>query len=258
MENFKTTTFIVPSGAEYEIREQNGEDEGVLSNQADAQKLMNITKFLAGIIVHSSVTGGACSVKQVLEIPLLDRYAILFQSRIFSLGNTLEFEYTCGKLPNDKDDTVLYEQDLHEFLFSDYSKVPTEEELDAKPDAIPYYPQMDGIKDLEFKTTSGKVVRWDYLDGNGEIYLMTLPAGASNRNSTLIARNLRLLVDGNWEKVSNFSLFSVKDMAEIRKEINAKDPTFLGTTTLTHPTDENKVTQYPIMAAPTFFYLTEA
>ena len=47
-------------------------------------------------------------------------------------------------------------------------------------------------------------------------------------------------------------------MAEIRKEINAKDPTFLGTTTLTHPTDGNKVTQYPIMAAPTFFYLTEA
>ena len=258
MENFKTTTFIVPSGEEYEISEKNGEDEGVLSNQADAQKLMNITKFLAGIIVHSSVTGGACSVKQVLEIPLLDRYAIIFQSRIFSLGNTLEFEYNWGKLPNDKDDTVLYEQDLHEFLFSDYSKVPTEEELDAKPDAIPYYPQMEGIKDLEFKTTSGKVVRWDYLDGNGEIYLMTLPADASNRNSTLVARNLRLLVDGNWEKVSNFSLFSVKDMAEIRKEINAKDPTFLGTTTLTHPTDGNKVTQYPIMAAPTFFYLTEA
>ena len=129
MENFKTTTFIVPSGAEYEIREQNGEDEGVLSNQADAQKLMNITKFLAGIIVHSSVTGGACSVKQVLEIPLLDRYAIIFQSRIFSLGNTLEFEYNWGKLPNGNDDKVLYEQDLNEFLFSDYSKVPTEEEL---------------------------------------------------------------------------------------------------------------------------------
>ena len=41
MENFKTTTFIVPSGAEYEIREQNGEDEGILSNQADAKNLMN-------------------------------------------------------------------------------------------------------------------------------------------------------------------------------------------------------------------------
>ena len=74
---FKTTTFIVPSGAEYEIREQNGEDEGVLSNQADAQKLMNITKFLAGIIVHSSVTGGACSVKQVLEIP----FCLYFRQR---------------------------------------------------------------------------------------------------------------------------------------------------------------------------------
>ena len=99
---------------------------------------------------------------QVLEIPLLDRYAIIFQSRIFSLGNTLEFEYNWGKLPNDKDDTVLYEQDLHEFLFSDYSKVPTEEELDAKPDAIPYYPQMEGIKDLQ-KQDEQKYGPGDYV-----------------------------------------------------------------------------------------------
>ena len=36
MENIRTKLFIGPSGKTYEIREQNGEDEEILSNEADA------------------------------------------------------------------------------------------------------------------------------------------------------------------------------------------------------------------------------
>jgi hypothetical protein len=63
-------------------------------------------------------------------------------------------------------------------------------------------------------------------------------------------------VDGNWEKVQNFKLFSVKDMAEMRKEISTMDPTFTGTTEIEDPITHNK-TQVSILAVPTFFYLTE-
>ena len=159
--------------------------------------------------------------------------AILFQSRIFSLGDTVNFEYDWGG--NNGKGKVFYEQDLNDFLFEDYSKIPSNEELEAKPDAIPYYPEMTQMKDNELKLSTGKVIRWDYLDGNGEIYLLNLTPNERTRNSKLLARNLRLQVDGNWDKISNFRMFSVKEMAEMRKAILSRDPEFLGTTAITNP-----------------------
>lgn len=257
MENIRTKLFIGPSGTTYEIREQNGEDEEILSNEADVKNLMNITKFIAGIVVNTTFTeSGKLTIKDALNLPLLDRMAIIFQSRIFSLGDIINFEYDWSD-DKEKEDKVLYEQDLKEFLFDDYSKVPSDEELEAKPDAIPYYPDIKQLKDNELILSTGKVLRWDHLDGNGEIYLINLTPKERTRNSKLLARNLRLQVDGNWDKVTNFRLFSVREMAEMRNEILSKDPEFLGTTDILHP-DSNQVVKYPIMMAPTFFYLTEA
>ena len=254
MEQIRTKTFVAPSGKYYTIREQNGEDEEILSNEADAKNLINITKFIAGIVTETDFTeSGKLTINDALDMPLLDRMAVIFQSRIFSLGDTVNFEYDWGE----ENGKVIYEQDLKEFLFDDYSKVPSNEELEAKPDAIPYYPNMKQLKDNDLQLTSGKLIRWDYLDGNGEIMLLNLTPKQRTRNSKLLARNLRLLVDGNWDKVTNFSLFSVKDMAEMRKGILSMDPEFLGTTDINNP-DTDQVIQYPIMMAPTFFYLTEA
>lgn len=251
----RTLQFIAPSGRSYTIREQNGEDEEILSNRADARSLMNITKFIASIVVSTDfTTSGHLLVKDVLSLPLLDRYAILFQSRIFSLGETVKFDYEWGK-----GNTVTYEQDLREFLFDDYSQEPSEEELEKKPDAIPYYPNVKSnfIKDNELKLSSGKIVLWDYLDGNGEAFMINLPENKRTRNSDLLARNLRLIVDGKPEKVTNFKLFSVRDMAEMRSGIISQDPTFEGLTEIENP-DTGETARYPILAAPNFFYLTEA
>lgn len=256
MENIRTKLFVGPSGKTYEIREQNGEDEEILSNEADAKNLMNITKFIADIVVSTTFTeSGKLTIEDALNLPLLDRMAILFQSRIFSLGDTVNFEYDWGG--NNGKGKVFYEQDLKDFLFEDYSKIPSNEELEAKPDAIPYYPEMTQMKDNELKLSTGKIIRWDYLDGNGEIYLLNLTPNERTRNSKLLARNLRLQVEGNWDKISNFRMFSVKEMAEMRKAILSKDPEFLGTTDITNP-DTGETISYPIMMAPTFFYLTEA
>lgn len=254
MNNLK---FIAPSGTSYTIREQNGEDEEILSNQADAKDLMNLTKFISAIVIDTDFNeSGHLLVDDVLKLPLLDRYVILFKSRIFSLGNMLSFEYDWGN--NQK---ISYEQDLQDFLFNDYSKEPSKEELEEKVDAIPYYPYHD--KDLikstdgnELKLTSGKILKWSYLNGNSEIFLMDLPANKRTRNSDLLARNLRLLVDGKFEKVTNFKDFSIKEMAEMRKAIVSQDPIFMGTTTIENP-NTGASFQYPIMASPGFFFLTE-
>lgn len=259
--------FTLPSGYTCEIREQNGEDEEILSNPSSIKNFMNINEFIAGIVTHTDFTAsGKLLVQDVLNLPLLDRAVILINSRIFSIGEELEFNYKWPRPENSKDQAEFtYTQDLNEYIFDDYSKQPTDEELEAKPDAVPYYfvPEDENnkgkvkLKDLTFTLSSGKEIMWDVATAASEQYLMKLGMENISRNKDLIARNLRLKVDGNWEKVQNFKLFSVKDMAEMRKEISTLDPAFMGTTEIEDPITHN-TTQVSILAVPTFFYLTEA
>lgn len=249
----RTYEFVTPSGYKYLIREQNGSDEDILSNPLDVQNLMNLTKFIKAIVVDTDFTStGVLTLEDVDRIPLNDRYCILFQSRIFSLGDEVEFDYTWDDIGKQ-----TYGQSLSEMLFKDYSNSPSQEELQEKPHAIPYYPEIKKLTDYELVTTSGKTIKFDLLNGAGERYMITLPSDKQTRNASLIARNLQLLVDGKWEKVTSFHLFSVKDMAEIRKAVSEYDPLFDGNTDVEHPHIPGRIDKYPIMLSPTFFFLTE-
>ena len=246
--------FTAPSGFKYTIREQNGADEDILSNPSEAANMMNISRFLAGIIVDTDCTPNRLmTAEDVHNLPVLDKWAILFNSRIHSLGNTLEFEYDWGK---ENGGTVMYEQNLEDYLF-DYAENPTMELLLSKPDAIPYYPMGKTSRDIEFETSRGHRFRFDLLTSHGEVYLSTLPLEKRTKNQTLIARNLRLEVDGKWDKVTNFSMFSVKEMAEIRSKVGSLDPIFKGTTKLVNPSYPELTTDIQIVSAHDFFYLGE-
>lgn len=260
----RTLAITLPSGYSCEIREQNGEDEEVLSNPSKIKNFMNVNEFIAGIVTHTNFTAsGKLLVQDVMKLPLLDRAAILINSRIFSLGEELEFNYKWPRSEGSKEQSEFtYTQDLHEYLFEDYGNKPTEEECDAKPDAIPYYVNRNEeglvqLTDITFTLSSGKEIMWDIATVESEQYLMKLGLDNISRNKDLLARNLRLKINGNWEKVQNFKLFSVKDMAEMRKEILALDPTFTGNTEIEDPITHNKA-QISILSVPTFFYLTEA
>lgn len=258
--------FTLPSGYSCEIREQNGEDEEVLSNPANIKNFMNINEFIAGIVTHTDFTAsGKLLVQDVMKLPLLDRAVILINSRIFSLGEELEFNYKWPRPENSKEQAEFtYTQNLKDYIFEDYGVKPDEEELKAKPDAVPYYlleedennPGKIKLTDHKFTLSSGKEIMWDVATVESEQYLMKLGLDNISRNKDLIARNLRLNVEGNWEKVQNFKLFSVRDMAEMRKEILASDPSFMGTTDIEDPITHSK-TQISILTVPTFFYLTE-
>ena len=258
--------FTLPSGYSCEIREQNGEDEEVLSNPANIKNFMNINEFISGIVTHTDFTAsGKLLVQDVMKLPLLDRAVILINSRIFSLGEELEFNYKWPRPENSKEQAEFtYTQNLKDYIFEDYGVKPDEEELKAKPDAVPYYlleedqdnPGKIKLTDHKFTLSSGKEIMWDVATVESEQYLMKLGLDNISRNKDLIARNLRLNVDGNWEKVQNFKLFSVRDMADMRKEILASDPSFMGTTDIEDPITHSK-TQISILTVPTFFYLTE-
>nr|DAO34143.1 MAG TPA: hypothetical protein [Caudoviricetes sp.] len=250
---FRTFSFTGPSGYQYEIREQNGADEDILSNLSDMKNLMNITKFISAIVVKTDVTPtGKLTVEDALSLPVNDRYCIIFQSRIFSLGEEVEFEYDWGKENGGK---VTYGQDLNEFLF-DFSDSPNEEEMDKKPDAIPFYPYGKRLKDHEVTLDSGKLIKFDCMNGHGEQKLVSMPLDKQTKNAPLLCRNLCLEVDGKWEVVENFAIFTAKDMAQIRKQVASIDPIFKGESHITNPVTGEERT-YPIIWAPSFFYLTE-
>lgn len=244
-------TFISPSGREFTIRQQNGNDDDILSNSVEAQQLKNLSNFISAIVVNTNATeSGILTPEQAHNLPSLDRYCILFHSRIFSLGRVLEFEQEWAK-----DVRRTYEQDLEEFLL-DYSKPIDKQSLDSKPNAIPFYPLGDKVTNIEIITSSGKKLLFDLLTGSGDAYFVNLPKSEQTRNAGLKARNLRLLVNDTYERVTNFALFSVKDMNDIRRYINAYDPIFQGLTDLENPIN-NTIVKFPILELNNFFYLGE-
>lgn len=249
--NFRNYTFTTPSGHEVTIREQNGEDDDILSNPVEAQTMMNLSRFIAAIVVKCNYTeNGRLTPSQAHELPALDRYCILFNSRKFSLGDTVDFIYDWGPDNGGKQE---YTQELDEFLF-DYSKLPTEEECASKPNAIPYYPKGGVFKDIVFEISTGKKLMFDLFNAKAEAYILELPLDQRTKNKELVARNLRLEVDGKWDKVTNFRSFTVKEMREIRSEIMGNDPVFYGTTLIENPRVPGQTTEINIVALKDFFY----
>lgn len=251
---FRTFEFVAPSGFTYEIREQNGADEDILGNIVDFKTLMNFTKFISAIVVRTDFTSnGKLTIEDALSLPVNDRYAIIIHSRIFSLGEEVNFEYDWGKELGGK---ITYSQDLREFLFDDYDSTPTDEDVKQKPDAIPYYPNGKNLTDIPIETSSGKSLIFDCMTGEQERAMIQLPASKQSQNTPLLFRNLRLKVDDKFEKVHNFSLFSPRDMKDIRRAIYSIDPVFNGTTTIENP-NTGQEEKYFIFGAPDFFFLTE-
>lgn len=246
MEDFigRTIEFVAPTGNTYKIREQNGEDDDIISNPIAAKELSNLAEFISGIVVDSTL--GRLTAEDVMNLPRLDKYLILFKSRQFSLGNDIDFEYNWG------DRKVGYTQDISEYIFDDYSNNPTDDELKSKPYAIPYYPQGNKSKDFEI-TVGEKIIRYDLLTGNGEKYLIKLPPEEKTKNKNLIARNIRLLVNGNWERITSFRGFSIKEMTQIRNEVYANDPDFNGTLEVQSP-ETGEIAYTNIIGLPSFFY----
>lgn len=243
-------TFIAPSGSTYTIREQNGEDDDILSNPSTSSNLMNLSHFISSIVVSQNYFEGKSRLtpEDALNLPCNDRYAILINSRIHSIGEILEFTHDWG----DKLGKVTYEVDLNEFVFNKDPESITEEDLRNKPEAIPLYVSKQ-LKDIPFNI-GDKEFLFDALTGQGEQYQIELPLDKRTTNQKLIARNLRLKVNGNFEKVTNFRMFSVKEMSYIRKVVATNDPLFSGNTKITHPSNPDIVDYINILGLPNFFW----
>lgn len=252
-------TFVAPSGYKYTIREQNGGDDDVISNAATARSLLNISTFISRIVVDTdSTVSRKLTVQDAHNMPALDWYCILIQSRIFSIGDKVEFEFDWGAENGGK---LAYEVDLKDYLY-DYS-LPLEntqeciERLQSKPEAIPYYPTSTSER-IQIELETGKKLNCKHLDAEGQAYQINLPLDQQTKNQGLIARDLNLLVDGKYEKVTNFDLFDRKEMIKIREEVKVKDPVFHGRVIISNPNNTSLPAQYiNLLGLEGFFYPEE-
>lgn len=245
----KTKEVTLPSGNVVLIREQTGEDDSILTNTKSSSEGNSFDKFIAAIVVSSKKHDNKqLTLQDVTKMRLRDKYAILFNSRIFSLGNILQFEYTWegNKLP------TAYEEDLNQYVW-DYSKpFPKEGEQDYYKYRIKPYPEKGDI--IEATLSSGKEISFNFLDGQGEIFLSRLNESTRNINSPLRARNLKIKgPDGNYHLVELFKEFTSKDMMEIRSLVNKYDEEYFPLTELVNP-ETNEITFINLTVSLDFFF----
>lgn len=241
--------FIAPSGASYTIREQNGEDDDILSNPTTSTNLMNLSNFISSIVVKQNFYPNKTTItpEEALDLPVNDRYAILINSRIHSIGNILEFTHDWGSTLG----KCSYEVNLNDFVFNKPIDQITEEDIANKPEAIPVY--VNFKPKIEF-SVGDKEFEFELLTGRGEQYQIELPLEKRTANQKIKARNLKLKVNNNFEKVTNFRMFTAKEMASIRKVIAENDPLFSGNTKIVHPNNPELVDYVNVLALPGFFW----
>lgn len=241
-----TTVVLTPSQLSFTIREATGADDDILSLSGDESQ--TIHKYLSAMVLKGP-DGGLMTPEDIAKLRLRDKYALLIESRIFSMGETLYFKYTW---PNTKT-PMEYEFNLKDFVWDYTQPLPEPHEETYFDQRITPY----SVEFLDKTLTSGKKVRMSFLDGIGEAYLLKIAPNKRTANHELMARNLEVLsAEGLWQKVINFQAFSSREMAEIRGIYSEVDKPPMGIIEI-----QNDVTfevmPVPVLSIQDFFYPTK-
>lgn len=241
----KETKVTCPSGKVVSIRETNGEDDELLSSIADAQTGENVLKFLSNIITQDEDLKRKPLTSEVGEYLVNDKYYLLFKQRIINHGNEFQFEYKCQNSQCGK--STKYTEDLNE-LDGDLG------DPEYKPNLISVFKYPNGDKkELEFTTSSGKKVKYALLTSLLEYKKLGQAEGNNNKNTPLYEREIKLWNNNEWQLITQFRMFSSREMDQIRANVVANDKQF-------DPISEFKCkhcnTPYAIavMAIPAFYY----
>ena len=242
---------VTPSGFSVIIREQNGDDDDILSRGSGISDGTSANRFVQSIVVSTDMTeSGKLSLEDVEKMKLCDKYFIIIASRIFSIGQVVKFEFSWKDIKS----PVPYTEDLGLFIW-DYSKKEFPYDVEDA-DYFPYRikPHKYGKeRSLEYTTESGKRIKFDFMNGTGEKYLMKLPEAEVSKNQELMARNLQLFLEGKWVRVTSFKPFNSMDMMEIRNFVFENDPVLELYSEIENPITGDKL-NHPIIATTDFFF----
>lgn len=261
----------LPTGNWVIIREQNGDDDSIISNVALQKDASSINLFVAAIVAYSPKAkspNGILTLGEVLAMTIRDKYVIIIKSRIFSMGKTLEFTYTWNDQPTNP---VTYEEDLTRYIWDYTTPFPlTAEHLDYDPERVApykvtevgdgwlYFNTLGAVSDSPSPTklstdASTKHLRFKLLNGYAERKLLALGESGMNINTKIMVRELQLLIGSDWHKVESFKPFKPADMAIIRKTISDYDHEFEGNTEVENSTTGD-IQIIPLMSIPSFFF----
>lgn len=242
--------FKIPSGLEVTIREQNGDDDDVISRLKNNNDGTSINKFIASICLEVEGLPGKPSHNDILKWKNRDKYYVLLKSRIFSLGETLTYNYKCINPDCGKEST--FEEDLR-LYDRDFSKPLEETNNGFKYQVQPY---LTSSPTVEIDLTSGKKVRYKYLNGLSEKKLLEINKDEISKNTELLVRDMEWFNGGQWHKLQRFDVFSSKDMMEIRSHITKYDMPFDAVSDCKCPYCQ-KVANISLLAQPSFFFPQE-
>jgi len=247
-------TITLPSGKQITIRETNGEDEEELSKVKNQKDGTYVLKFLTAVVTMDHSLKRKPTPEDIITWKQKDIYYTLFRTRKLSLGSTYHFKDICNN-PNCADckaeKVQAYEQDIEEYDSSDmFDKAYKPTQYGITP-----YPQLDAPTH-EFIISSKKKLSFTLYNGELEREAASYPVEDDNKNSALFVRKLSIWDGEKWVRVFKFSMFSSREMAEIRNEVSNIDKLFEPIVTYNCPTC-NKVYFRSLLASTDFFFPAE-
>lgn len=245
---------LLPSGKYAVIREQNGNDDDIMSNPLTSENGDNFNQFLCAIIIETNLTQhGKMTMQDIDSMLIRDKYVLILASRIHSLGESLYFKYDWGEDVG----VQKYQENLNRYIWPygeeefPFEGMPGYDKWRAKP----YLENNEqGVRELQLN--SGKQVRWRYITVGKEKALLKVRVEDKTKNLELKMRDLEIYVDGTWMRVDNFSVFSTRDMIEMRNDIHLYDSDFMPMTDIKNPLT-GEVVEYPVIGSLDFFYPEE-
>lgn len=256
----KIAETMTPSGRVFAIREQNGNDDDVLSNPVTKKDLSNYDNFLAGIILYEKVGGEekSVSINDIKKLLLQDRSHLLIFSRIHTMGPEMKFDFDFGEAkPSEGGGKFPYTEDLSQFLHDYTKEFPKEGEEGYFKYKIPPYPA-NAYNDFIIKLSTGKQLKFHLWNRESELLNLGLLDHERTKNSELKARGLSLLNEkGDYVLVENFQMFTKSEMIEIHNKVSELDTTqMLQISEITHP-HTGHIVEFPVLASVDFFFPQE-
>lgn len=247
----KIITRTLASGRVISLRESNGEDEGVLSNYGDSESGRNIPGYLARVIVdEKDGWRNPYTTADIMLWGINDKYHAMLISRIHSLGSEMRFKWEFDD-DRDKFPTLVEDLSLYDWDFSKGAP-PKEGEPGFFYERIKPYP-MGMQEKIELMLSSKKQVRYTILNSIGEKKALDKDQASLNRNDMFLLRNLEWRNEQDmWQPIENFNIFSSREMAEMRRDVEKNDPTFTMRMELKSPL--GKLSYIPIIKVSDFFF----
>lgn len=234
----RTKEVLLPTGLTVTIREQNGNDDDTISEVA-TNGVTSFSKFLSDIIIAPR----RYTQSEIERWKTCDRYYLMLASRIFTFGPEFTFEHEF------KDGTKeTFDQDLGEFMSVDFK--------DEEDSNFPYRAkahQAGEETNITVTLTSGKKVKYDYMNGAAESLASKNVGNTPKRNDEFRFRNLQLLIGEKWQTVLNFKSFSAGDMRELRAHVRDNDYEFAPIMVLTNP-NTGQEEHTPVIGYEEFFF----